>query len=130
MFKGRINIKSVSVKIENLRERMITEVKSDLKGIATDLSTRSPVDTGAYAESFSVLPSSSGGGRRKSSKGRPKGQDKGTYRGIAEANMHSDIDKINLVDNQSLSFRNRAPHASEVIEEKYQVFSQVKDIRR
>ena len=58
MFKGRINIKSVSVKIENLRERMVTDVKSDLKGIATDLSTRSPVDTGAYAESFSVLPSS------------------------------------------------------------------------
>ena len=130
MFKFRVNEKSVSAKIENSEEFLELKAKALLEDLAKDLVTRTPVVTGAYAESFSVLPSSSGGGRRKSSKGRPKGQDKGTYRGIAEANMHSDIDKINLVDNQSLSFRNRAPHASEVIEEKYQVFSQVKDIRR
>lgn len=130
MFRGRVNMKSVSAKIENLKERVEEEVKDDLKKIATDLTTRTPVDTGAFAESFSVVPASSGGGRRKSSKGRPRNQDVGTYRGIAKANMHSDIDGLQLFENKSVSFRNRAPHASETLENKYQVFGAVKDIWR
>ena len=130
MFRGRVNMKSVSAKIENLKDRVESEVKDDLKKIATDLTTRTPVDTGAFAESFSVVPASSGGGRSKSSKGRPRNQDKGTYRAIAEANMHSDINGLQLFENKSVSFRNRAPHASEALENKYQVFGAVKDIWR
>ena len=129
MFRGRVNMKSVSAKIENLKDRVESEVKDDLKKIATDLTTRTPVDTGAFAESFSVVPASSGAGRRKSSKGRPRNQDVGTYRGIAQANMNSDIDGLQLFENKSVSFRNRAPHAGKV-ELKYQVFGAVKDIRR
>ena len=129
MFRGRVNMKSVSAKIENLKERVEEEVKDDLKKIATDLTTRTPVDTGAFAESFSVVPASSGAGRRKSSKGRPKGQDLKTYRDVAKANMHSDIDGLQLFENKSVSFRNRAPHARKV-GLKYQVFGAVKDIWR
>lgn len=129
MFRGRVNEKSVSAKIENLEERVEAEVKDDLKSIARDLTTRTPVDTGAYAESFSVVPASFSGGRSKSSHGRPRNQDVGEYLGIAQANMNSDIDGLQLFENKSVSFRNRAPHASSV-ELKYQVFGAVKDIRR
>lgn len=129
MFRGRVNMKSVSAKIENLKERVEEEVKDDLKKIATDLTTRTPVDTGAFAESFSVVPASSGAGRRKSSKGRPRNQDLRTYRDIAQANMNSDIDGLQLFENKSVSFRNRAPHAK-AVEDKKQVFGAVKDIWR
>lgn len=129
MFRMRVNEKSISTKIENLKEQTEQEIKTILKGIAEDLTTRTPVDTGAFAESFSVLPASSGGGRSKSSRGRPRNQDLGTYRAIAQSNMNSDIDRLELLENKSVSFRNRAPHASKV-EAKYQVFGAVKDIRR
>lgn len=129
MFRGRVNEKSISAKIEKLKEQTEQEIKTLLKGIAADLTTRTPVDTGAFAESFSVVPASSGGGRSKSSHGRHRNQDLGTYRSIAQSNMNSDIDRLELLENKSVSFRNRAPHAGRV-EAKYQVFGAVKDIRR
>lgn len=128
MFKFRVNEKSVSAKIENSEEFLELKLKALLEDLAKDLVTRTPVVTGAYAESFSVVPSSSGGGRRRSSKGRPKG-DLETFRGIATSNMVGDISRLDLKETKSISFRNRAPHAGPV-EKKYEVFAAVKDRNR
>ena len=127
--KVRINQKSVSAKIDKALLETEDKLKSKLVDIAEDLTTRTPVDTGAFAESFSVVPASSGGGRRKDSHGRPRGQDLPTYRSIALSNMTSDIEGLQLLENKSVSFRNRAPHA-DVVENKYQVFGAVKDKNR
>ena len=128
MFKFRVNEKSVSAKIDNSEEFLELKAKALLEDLAKDLVTRTPVVTGAYAESFSVVPSSSGGGRSRSSKGRPKG-DLVTFRGIATSNMVGDISRLDLKEAKSISFRNRAPHA-EPVEKKYEVFSAVKDKNR
>lgn len=130
MVKLKINEKSVSAKLASLREALGDRVSDKLEDIAFDLTTRSPVDTGAFAESFSVVPSSSGAGRRVSSHGRPKGQDIQAYRELAYRNMQKDIGRLDLENLKgSVSFRNRAPHAGKV-EKKYQVFGAVKDKER
>jgi hypothetical protein len=125
----RVNNKSLSAKIEKLEQSTEEKLKSRLVNIAEDLTKRTPVDTGAYAESFSVAPASSGAGRSRSSKGRPKNQSLEQYRSIALGNMTADIDSLQLLENRSVSFRNRAPHADQV-EGKYQVFGSAKDENR
>ena len=128
MIKIEPNLKSVTVKVDENKEFLELKLKALLEGLAKDLVTRTPVVTGAYAESFSVVPSSSGGGRRRSSKGRPKG-DLVTFRDIATSNMVGDISRLDLKETKSISFRNRAPHA-EPVEKKYEVFGAVKDKNR
>lgn len=128
MIKLEPNPKSLTVKVDNSKEFLELKLKALLENLAEDLVTRTPVDTGAYAESFSVLPSSSGGGRRRSSKGRPKG-DPETFLGIATSNMVGDISRLDLQELDSIDFRNGAPHA-EPVEEKYVVFGAVKDKNR
>jgi hypothetical protein len=127
--KVRVNQKSLSAKITKAEMEAEDKLKSKLVDIAEDLTLRTPVDTGAFAESFSVVPASSGGGRRKDSHGRPRRQDVDTYRSIALSNMASDIEGLQLLENKSVSFRNRAPHAQQV-EDKYQVFGAVRDRNR
>lgn len=128
MIKLEPNLKSVTVKVDETKEFLELNLKALLEDLAKDLVTRTPVVTGAFAESFSVVPSSSGGGRSRSSKGRPKG-DLETFRGIAESNMVGDISRLDLKETKSISFRNRAPHA-EPVEKKYEVFGAVKDKNR
>jgi len=127
--KVRVNQKSISAKIDKALMQAEDKLKGKLVDIAEDLTVRTPVDTGAYAESFSVVPSSSGGGRRKDSHGKPRNQDVATFRGKALSNMTSDIENLEILENKSISFRNRAPHAAKV-EEKYQVFGAAKDRNR
>lgn len=124
--KVRVNQKSLSAKITKAEMQAEDKLKSKLVDIAEDLTTRTPVDTGAFAESFSVVPASSGGGRRKSSDNKPGNQDLATYRGIALSNMASDIEGLQILENKSVSFRNRAPHAKQV-DDKHEVFGAVKD---
>lgn len=126
--KIRVNKKSISVKLEELRKQTVTSVTHRLESMAYDISVRSPVSSGAYAESHSVVPSSSGGGRSKSSSGKPRNQPTEVYQKIAFDNMASDINALDIENLQtsSVSFRNRAPHAGDV-EDKHQVFGAVKD---
>lgn len=135
--KMRINSKSLSLKVSKLLEKAEDGTKDYLKEVAEDLTLRTPVDTGAYAESFSVTYSNDSGGRMKTSKGKERNQDRSRFIGIALSNMNSDIDKLDLKDNlnTSVSFKNRAPHAGAVgipntVEDKYLVFDQVFAKRR
>lgn len=121
--KFRINEKSISTKVNKLLELAEAEAKEKLIDVAEDLTKRTPVDTGAYSESFSVSFSNDSRRRSVSSKGRPQNQDVGTYRNLALQTMASDIRGLNLLENQntSVAFRNRAPHAGQV-ERLYKVF--------
>lgn len=123
--KVRVNERSLSAKFDKLESVFEDKAKGKLKTIATELSTYAPVDTGAYAESFSVGPNA----RSRTSNNRPRNQDIGTYQGIAKATMHSDIDALDLSANPRVPFRNRAPHAK-FIEGVYQVFGKVRDRNR
>lgn len=111
--KIRVNEKSLSAKVEKSLVKKYDQLQNKLYDIAEDIGSRAIVDTGAYAESWSVVPSSSGGGRSVSSKGRPRGQSVGAYQGVAIANMRGDISSLDLkkLSGYSVSFRNRAPHA-------------------
>jgi hypothetical protein len=129
MIKMRFNEKSWSAKIESLIDQTEDSVREGLVRVAGNLAIRAPVDTGAYAESFSVVPASFGGGRSRTSRGRPRRQDKEAYQSIALSNMTKDINSIELLENKSVSFRNRAPHA-QAVEDKYHIFSTAKDISR
>lgn len=129
--KVRVNEKSLSVKINSLLEMAEGQAKDKLGDVAEDLTVRITVDTGAYAESFSVRLASDSGGRSRSSRGRPRNQSTEEYRSVALSNMMQDIASLDLLGNSStsVSFRNRAPHASQV-EKKYQVFGAVRDRQR
>ena len=121
----RVNERSLSAKFDKLESIFEDKAKDKLKVIASELATYAPVDTGAYAESFSVGPNT----RSRTSNNRPRNQDVGTYQGIARAIMHSDIDALDLSANPRVPFRNRAPHAR-FIEGVYQVFGKVRDRNR
>lgn len=131
MIKMRVNRKSISTKVNKLLELADDKAKEKLVGVAQDLVERTPVDTGAYAESFSVRYSNDSGGRSRSSNNRPTNQSLEEFRGVALNNMTTDINSLRLTENPntSVSFRNRAPHAGQV-EDLYQVFGAAKDINR
>lgn len=130
----RVNQKSISVKVKELIDGLHGDAKGKLREMSDYLVRGSPVDSGAYVESFSVRYSSDSGGRRRSSKGRPRDQDIDTYHNIALSNMNSDIDTLDFESNSStsVSIRNRAPHAGDentpnTVEYNYQVFARARD---
>jgi len=128
VLKVRYNEKSVTAKFKQLEEQTEEKLKTKLKQVASDLAMFSPVDTGAYAESFSVDQAGGRSIRRVSSQGRPRRQDVGRYRQQAYNNMAADIETINLSD-PNVIFKNGAPHAN-FVENKYQVFGRARDRNR
>lgn len=112
--KGRLN---------DIAEEVIEERLEDMADYAIRIS---PVDTGAYVESFSIKRAGSGGGRRKSSEARANGVRKGTgganpesFRAEAYKNLNADIQALNISDmleqgNVKITLRNRSPHARDV----------------
>jgi len=128
MLKVRYNKKSVTAKVNRAIEGTEDEIKDRLSVVASDLAKWSPVDTGAYASSFSVDRSGGRSIRRVSSQGRPRNQDVGSFQTLAYRNMLADIEQIDLEDSRVI-FKNGAPHANSV-ENKYQVFSRARDKNR
>lgn len=122
----RINKASIKAKLDRAMEETEQEAKSKLKNIAFSLTIRVPVDTGAYAESFSVDTSGGRSIRRVPSSGRPRNQDMASYRNTAYSLMLSDIERIEILKSNRVQFKNGAPHATEV-EARYQVFGAAKD---
>jgi len=121
----RINEKSLSVKLQKGLDLVEEKIKGKLIDIAEDLSELIPVDTGAYAESFSVGPKT----RSRTSRNRPRKQSVSEYQGVAKSTMISDIESLDLSTLKSVQFRNRAPHAKH-IEGVYQIFGRAKDKNR
>ena len=121
-------------KIGGLKKAAEEQVKSRAEEIVDYAVSISPVDTGAYVESFSVAPRGASGGRMRSSKGRPKGQDRFAVQERQAARLKADLDKIDIAEAGGFVLRNRAPHANNVetgagwpITEGYYVFQRTKD---
>ena len=125
--------KSFDDKMRLLEQRVEDQVKDELFSIADYAIAISPVDTGAYVESFSMLPAGQGGGRSKSSDARRTSVKNGTasrqqFTDIARSNLYSDIEKFSLEASDKVTLRNRAPHARDV-EDKHgwSVFTKVRN---
>jgi len=125
--------KSFDDKMLLLQQTVEDRVKDELLSIADYAVAISPVDTGAYVESFSMVPAGQGGGRSKKSEARTASVKRGTasrqqFTDIARSNLYSDIEKFNLENSDKMTLRNRAPHAQDV-EDKHgwSVFTKVRN---
>lgn len=102
-----------------LSEKTEEGVRDALGTIADYAVAVSPVDTGAYIQSFSIAPLGSGGGRSVSSDNLPRNQDKGSKAAAGRAELEGDIQGLDIRSglkrgNLKLVLRNRAPHAINV----------------
>lgn len=125
--------KSFDNKMLLLQQTVEDKVKDELLSIADYAVAISPVDTGAYVESFSMVPAGQGGGRSKRSEARTASVKRGTasrqqFTDIARSNLYADIEKFNLETSDKMTLRNRAPHAQDV-EDKHgwSVFTKVRN---
>ena len=122
-----VNKASIRGKIQDAMDDTEDALKNKLVEIAVVLSTRAPVSTGAYAESFSVDTSGGRSIRRVSSEGkRWYSADLATAQNAALSNMTNDINAIEVLQSNQVQFKNGAPHAAEV-EQEHQVFGAAKD---
>ena len=116
--------KSFEDKIEQLEDLVEEKVKDQLEYIANYATIVSPVETGAYVNSFSFLVGA-GRPRGKSSDNRPKANREAAIN-EARGNLYADISKLDLSQMDSVTLRNGAPHA-EAVEKKYSVFTKVRN---
>lgn len=131
----RVNKNSVSGKLKKIEAKLESAVKDELKQVADALigqepkgqaGVGSPVDTGAYITSHSFEPTGSGGGRMRTSSGKPKNQSWSDKAQEARTNLYSDIDRADVTKDKAGIFRNRSPHAT-AVESKYNVYLTAKD---
>lgn len=115
---------SLDNKIKRLEDLVEEEVKDRLEYIANYATIVSPVDTGAYINSFSFLVGA-GRPRGKSSNSRPEANREAAIN-EARGNLYADISKLDLSQMDSVTLRNGAPHA-EAVEKKYSVFTKVRN---
>lgn len=117
-----------------LLEQMAEErVQDELRSIADYAIAISPVDTGAYVESFSMVPDGKGGGRSKRSDARRSSVKKGTasrqqFTEVARSSLYSDIELFDIETFNKVTLRNRSPHARDV-EDKHgwSVFTKIRN---
>ena len=105
--KGRLN---------DMAEEQIEARLEDLADYAVRIS---PVDTGAYVNSFSIKRAGQGGGRSRSSENKPRGQSPEAERQDAFGQLLTDIQALNISDmveqgNVKFTLKNRSPHALDV----------------
>lgn len=88
----------------------------------------SPVDTGAYVESFSVTSRGSRSGRSRSSNGRRKlslGEKEGVKMDQA-SRLRAELEAIDPLETNGFTLTNNSPH-SYLVEDKHGVFLRTKD---
>ena len=118
--------KSFYDKLDKLEDDVERQTKEELFSIADYAISISPVDTGAYVESFSFTVGA-GRPRGKSSKNKPKvSREQATS--IARNNLYGDAERFNLETSNKITLRNNAPHAR-TVEDKhgYGVFTKVRN---
>jgi len=108
--------KALTDKIENIA---VEQVEDRLQYVANYALVVSPVDTGAYVESFSLGRAGFSGGRMKKSDARSKSVDPEATRQVARDNLYQDIQGLDIkqmleAGNAKFTLRNRAPHARDV----------------
>lgn len=123
-FKGSGKSISASIRKE-IDEIAEPQVKRIIKDVAEDALLYSPVDTGAFITSWSVVPSGSGAGRSYTSRNKPRNQSYEEKAGIARNQIASDIEAINVMET-NVVLRNRSPHAP-IVENRKQITTRLKD---
>lgn len=119
----QVTLKAVKDRINQVAA---SELEDRLQNISNYAVVISPVDTGAYVESFSMGRAGFGGGRSRKSEARSTGVKKGagganpdTFREVARGQLYEDIEGMNIaqmIESGDVKFtlRNRAPHANDV----------------
>jgi hypothetical protein len=116
----------LKAKLAEIDEMLEDAVERKMTDVARTIVLASPVDTGAFVNSWS-FKDNLGGGRSKSSENKPRGRDAGAERGKALNNLVNDIKKTVEVGSpggpvkegigiqaDNYYFLNRAPHARDV----------------
>jgi hypothetical protein len=116
MASVQATFKALTDKIENIA---VEQVEDRLQYVANYALVVSPVDTGAYVESFSLGRAGFSGGRMKKSDARSKSVDPEATRQVARNNLYQDIEGLDIkqmleAGNAKFTLRNRAPHARDV----------------
>lgn len=118
--------KSISASIRKEMDEIVEpQVKRIIRNVAEDAIFYSPVDTGAFITSWSVVPSGSGGGRSRTSRGKPRQQPYEQKASEALRQVEADIAALDVMETNAV-LRNRAPHAPEV-EKRKQITTRLKD---
>lgn len=118
--------KSISASIRAEMDEVVEpQIKRVLQDIAEEAVIRSPVKTGAFVTSWSIVPAGSGAGRSKSSRNKPLA-DPEAKRSQALGQLGADIAALDLKDNKNAVLRNRSPHST-AVEYKYQITTSLKD---
>jgi hypothetical protein len=112
----QVTLKATKDRIKAVAEQEIEERLKDVAEYAVNIS---PVDTGAYVESFSMGRAGFGGGRSRSSNNKPKNPNPEAKRAEAYSALVGDIQGMNIkqmLEQEDVRFtlRNRAPHANTV----------------
>lgn len=115
---------SASLKAE-VDELVEPKLKGLLQQIAVEAVNASPVKTGAFVTSWSIVPSGSGAGRSRTSHGKPRA-DEIQKKSEALSQLEADIQALDLSENKNTVLRNRAPHAG-AVEQKRQIMTVLKD---
>ena len=130
----------LSQKIQAIESTVGSQVERRLVHMAEDIVRLSPVDTGAFVNSWSFKDNPSGG-RRKSSAGKPTRRNAASERGKSLNNLVNDISlalgagstrgstKVFAlqVSAAQFYFLNRAPHAA-YVDLKHGVMAQIRNI--
>tara|TARA_R110002020_G_scaffold122066_8_gene277323 strand:+ start:333 stop:749 length:417 start_codon:yes stop_codon:yes gene_type:complete len=125
--------KTLQQKLDKANGNIEEAIKDQLEHIANYAVAISPVDTGAYVESFSMIPAGQGGGRVKSRSARSDSVKKGqvnreTFASKARENLYGDINKFNLETSDKITLINRSTHARDVEDTYgYGVFAKVRN---
>lgn len=120
MIKLKANTKSISAKLQALREGAEEAALGKVLNAAQDAVQASPVDTGAFVESWSIVPKGSGAGRSKSSKtparravsGKLSASQKQAIREKHKNAIAGDLSKFReqILNLKGATITNRAPH--------------------
>lgn len=128
--------KSFYDKIDKMENRVKEEVLTKGEEIVSYAASISPVYSGAYVQSFSVVGRGAGGGRSRTSgyipdveagtREREYKGDKNALKQDQAARLRGQVRDIDPLDEGGFTLRNRAPHNKEV-EGKHLVFGRTKD---
>ena len=118
---------SFQAKMTKLDELVGDKIEEKLVSLANYAIEISPVQTGAFVESWSLVPIGSGPNRRISSEGR-EDKDYKLAKSDARTNVARDAARLKdrIVKDGGAALRNGSPHAKEV-DKKYQTVGRVRD---
>lgn len=124
-------------KMDEIENKVKQEVWLKGEEIVSYAASISPVYSGAYVKSFSVVPRGGGGGRMRQSPyvqdyddntlGRQEYKgDKNALKQDEAARLRASVRSIDPLESEGFTLRNRSPH-NKIVEQKHNVFLRTQD---